>query len=168
MKRIYITVVPHAQQRYDTVGDWTVDGRDWIITVSDTGNWKANVLIALHELVEMTLCFDRGITAQQVDNFDLKWISHNGIAEPGNDPQCPYEEQHRRASMIEGYVRQWLNLDLREYYKLIDDLGPGGPPKLTREQKLEAFVAEMRQAVSDPDGMFLAITPLRERLKLLD
>jgi hypothetical protein len=61
MINIEIKTIPDKKQRYNTVGDyWIKDGKEYI-RVSDMNNWEYETLIALHELIEATLCRKRGI-----------------------------------------------------------------------------------------------------------
>lgn len=72
MKDILIDTVPHADQRYDTPGDYWVDGQGrWHIRVSELGDWRYELLVTVHELVEMALCEHKGITQQEIDAFDI-------------------------------------------------------------------------------------------------
>src|SRR5215475_13697821 len=106
MKHIVIEVIPHSDQRYDTVGDWITDktitwlGRnDLLIRVSDTGSDNSNFLIALHEFVEAMLCAEYGITQQQVDDFDMG--PGKNMVEPGDSVDAPYHEEHKIAEVVE-------------------------------------------------------------------
>ena len=59
--RIQIETVPHAQQRYETTGDWWWDPDDTLqMRVSALADWRHSVLIAVHELVEALLCKAQG------------------------------------------------------------------------------------------------------------
>ena len=46
----------------------------------------------IHELTEMVLCIDRGVTFKAVDRFDMEF---EGAGEPGDDPKAPYHREHR-------------------------------------------------------------------------
>ncbi len=115
--RICIEVIPHSQQRYDTVGDWGFDSDGtWRIWVSGaTGRVDDQVLIAVHELIEMALCVKHGITAADVDAFDLAWQPHDGLTEPGEDPQAPYFREHLFASSIEQVLADEMDLSWAKY-----------------------------------------------------
>lgn len=118
--RIVIETIPHEDQRYPTVGDWWVDeAGTWQIRVSELGNEKAAFLVGIHELVEMACCLSDGITQEQVDEFDK---NYQGKGEPGGDVNAPYFVQHHKATSIEETVAPWLDVDWREYERLVDAL----------------------------------------------
>ena len=51
---IDVQVIPHAEQRYNTCGDWFFDADYGVlhIRVSCLNNWKYESLIAMHEQQE--------------------------------------------------------------------------------------------------------------------
>ena len=106
--------IEHKDQRYDTVGDWTVGPRgEYTISVSNHLVQDEQFLIMLHEMIEAYLCTGDNITQQQVDEFDLQWLKdHAGPKyendEPGDDPKAPYGKQHRKAMIIEHLVANML------------------------------------------------------------
>lgn len=105
---ILIETIPAASMRYDTLGDWFTDSRGVLhIQVSDAVPEAERILVALHELVEVTLCQRRGISQQAVDTFDLAF---DGDGEPGDDPKAPYRHEHRQAMIAEHLVADWLGI----------------------------------------------------------
>ena len=116
---IIIKNIEHKDQPYDTAGDWRFDSNDdLIINVSDTGNWKYNALIALHELVEVLLCKDRGITTEEVDAFDIAFEEKRGqgnMDEPGDDRKAPYFKEHQVATIVERLIANELKVDWDTY-----------------------------------------------------
>ncbi len=119
---IHIKTIPHKEQRYRTCGDWVYDeAGDLKIYVSDLGNWKYEFLIGLHELVEVLVCKEMGVTQEQVDRFDYDF--EIGIAnglhkiedEPGDDPDAPYRLAHFIATTAEMIVATALGVDWRKY-----------------------------------------------------
>ena len=130
MRRIIIECIPHSLQRYDTVGDWrtcqistliTADKGDWIITVSEIGTLEMQLCIAVHELVEMMLCHQKGITAEQVDKFDKG--CNPFLYEPGNSTSAPYYHQHQFASGVERLLAAELDVNWLEYERVIAESG---------------------------------------------
>lgn len=125
--RILIETLPHAEQRYDTVGDWRID-RDgtWTIRVSKLPTKTAlfpekfAFLVAFHELVEMALCVASGVTEFEVDRFDLHYVGSRD--EPGDDDDAPYYQQHQLATGLERTMAALLGVDWTEYEKAIDSL----------------------------------------------
>ena len=117
---IRIEFIPAKEQRYATIGDWYFDAAgDLVIRVSKddpqfpTGDEQ--ILVALHELVEVLLCRKRGITQQMVDDFDIhgagsEYCQENGI-EPGDHPDAPYRREHRFAMLIEHLMAHELGID---------------------------------------------------------
>jgi hypothetical protein len=109
MNNIQIKFIPHARQRYNTLGDWYYNGEDLIICVSndcpEISTRESQQLVALHELVEALLCAKRGITQEQVDTFDMNFIRED---EPGDDPLAPYRQEHRQAMIIEHLMANFM------------------------------------------------------------
>ena len=99
--------------RYRTVGDWRFVAPGFLlIEIADTGNWIYNMLVALHELVEVFLCTAQGITQKQVDRFDF---SHQDDDDPGEHPNAPYHAQHMIAMGIEMILATALKVKWRPY-----------------------------------------------------
>lgn len=110
--KIVIESIPKSQQRYDTLGDWWIerDGSLQIRVSSDDPDAPTELhqfLIALHELVEVRLCQSRGVSQQQVDDFDF---AYKGDGEPGDEPDAPYRNEHRFAMLIEHLMANELGL----------------------------------------------------------
>jgi hypothetical protein len=127
---ISIKIIPHNEQRYETVGDWqfTSEG-DLIISISKMDNWKYETLVAIHELIEVVLCKDRNITDESVIAFDKKFEEMRlaypdiiGDDEPGNHPKAPYVNEHNKATMVEVMMAQELKVDWSEYDKTVQAL----------------------------------------------
>ena len=104
---VSIKVIPHSEQRYETCGDWQWKGDTLEITVSALGNWKYEMAVALHELIEVLLCKHSGITQKSADAFDIAYEKdrlrgkYTADQEPGDDPDAPYSLQHSFATGIE-------------------------------------------------------------------
>ena len=117
--RIVIEAVPREKMRppYDQeelAGDWfwrqNGQDRQKELVIRVTGRdvlGKRQILFALHELVEAVLCLDAGITPAQVDTFDEYFA---GEGEPGDAEECPYQQQHRRALLVEFLMADWLGI----------------------------------------------------------
>lgn len=123
--RIIIETIPHAAQRYETVGDWLVGKEGILIRVSETGNEDSNFLIGIHEAIECYLCTKRGITMQQVNKFDNMYEYeratglHGKEDEPGFDKRAPYRKEHAFADKIERMVAKALGRKWKEHEKAI-------------------------------------------------
>ena len=117
--KIILQTIPHSSQPYSTCGDWRRDkDGTLIINVSEEIGEKNATLVALHELIEVLLCEDRGITTEAVDSFDKNFEknrSEDDDSEPGDDPDAPYRKEHFFATSIERLMAQQLNVDWKKY-----------------------------------------------------
>ena len=125
MLNIEIKTIADKKQRYNTVGDyWDKNGKSFF-RVSDMNNWKYEILIALHEIVEAYLCKSRSISENSISKFDEQYEKNRkyGILdEPGNNPNAPYYKEHQFATKIEKLFAKELNIDWKEYNALITKL----------------------------------------------
>ncbi len=118
--KITIDTIPHKDQRYDTVGDWTFEGRpDLKILVSELGDWKKEALVAVHELVEALLCMSRGIPVLEVDDFDM---NHPELEEPGLDEKAPYHWEHMAADIVERFMAKELRMSWKEHEETLKNV----------------------------------------------
>lgn len=127
--KISIETIPHKSQRYETVGDWTIDQNgDITIKVSETGTRDYNFLVALHELVEVYLCQKRGITQEAVDKFDMEFekLREKSLTlsteEPGDQKDAPYRKEHCCASGVERHLASELNVTWADYETVLNSL----------------------------------------------
>ena len=116
-------------QPYPTVGDWRRDSDGTLrINVSSEIGEKYAALVALHELVEVLLCEERGITVEAVDEFDKAYEKQReksltlDTSEPGDDSKAPYRNEHCIATGVERIVAAALDVDWSDYEKAINDL----------------------------------------------
>lgn len=126
MQSIVIQTIPHEKQRYDTVGDWINTPNDGIlISISDMRDSRFEFLVALHELIEVTLCKLRGISEVSVDKFDIDYEKKRkpgDDSEPGDDPDAPYKDEHFFATNLERQMAHEMGVDWNEYEKAIYSL----------------------------------------------
>lgn len=116
--------IPHKYQAYNTVGNWDfgTDGST-LIFVSEMNSPKSEILIAVHELVEASLCKHAGISPEQVTEFDVKFEldrslgRHGKTVEPGDDKNAPYKKQHKFSTNIEKQMCLELGLSWRQHEK---------------------------------------------------
>lgn len=130
--RVFIDVIPHHLQRYDTVGDWKFVRDSLFITVSEMGDWKKEMVVAHHELTEALICKSDGITEKRVNDYDMGFEARRALAdhqdftatcgcyhepldEPGDDPHAPYYRQHQVATGMERILVNELELSWGEY-----------------------------------------------------
>lgn len=120
---INIKTIPAEKQRYPTAGDWTFDHTgDLNIYISDMGNWKYELLVAVHELIEVALCKDREIAQEVVDKFDMDFEAAHKEGEPGDEPDAPYRREHLFATGIEKLLAAELGVDWKQYDTEIVDV----------------------------------------------
>jgi hypothetical protein len=131
--KITIEVIPHKKQRYDTVGDWfwTNEGKpgeELTIRVSNMKDRRYVMLVAMHELAEVMLCREAGVTQAQVDEFDMEFEKQrkNSItllnAEPGDNRFAPYQEQHCIATGIERILAAAMGVKWQDYETELNSL----------------------------------------------
>lgn len=115
-----IEVIPHNEQRYNTVGDWQFIGDDLVIKISDTKNMTYNSLIALHEFVEAMECKFHGITTEMVDKWDMEHLDSD---DPGALLGCPYYAEHAFADIVEYSWAKNLDVNWNDYEDALNKLG---------------------------------------------
>lgn len=134
--KINVETIPHSCQRYDTVGDWTFEPDGTLnVNVSEMIQKPTSIcpitvkhedsefLVAIHEIVEAYLCKKAGITAEEVDAFDIEYKDHSPNLEPGDSTAAPYHVQHLIATSIEMMLCAALNLNWSEHERRVDSLG---------------------------------------------
>ena len=120
MLKVNLRTIPHSSQRYDTVGDWQfIPPNELLITVSEMGDWRMEMLVALHELIECLTCQVDGVSQKAVDLFDMNF---KGEGEPGEDPLCPYFYQHLLATDIERRLAYRWAVNWNHYDKVVNSL----------------------------------------------
>lgn len=125
MLNIEIKTIPDKDQGHNTVGDYKEKQGKLIITVSDMGNWKHEMLVALHELIESALCKARGIEYTKVEEFDQqfeKQRKYGILDEPGSNINAPYRKEHQFALKMENIFADELGVDWDEHNELITGL----------------------------------------------
>ncbi len=121
--KIVIEAIDHAKQRYPTAGDyWREKDGTLHVVVSKMADQRYELLVAIHELVEMSLVDQRGISHKAIDEFDMG--IGKDLAEPGDDPRAPYHAEHMVASEIERRMAAELGVDWDKYAKAIEALDP--------------------------------------------
>jgi hypothetical protein len=125
--KIHIETIPHEDQRYPTVGDyWEQDGVEQV-RVSKMKDWRYEILVTVHELVEMAITRHRGIPEEAISEFDIAFEKSREerltIGEPGDHPQAPYRREHFFATSLERLLAAELEVDWPEYERYVDTLG---------------------------------------------
>jgi hypothetical protein len=123
---VFIKTIPHKEQLYNTCGDWRWDKDDTLqIRVSKMSDWRYEVCVLIHEIVEAFLCKYSSIGQKQVDRFDIafeKKRKEGDESEPGDSPKAPYRAQHCIATGIERIVAAFLGVVWADYDKEINSL----------------------------------------------
>jgi hypothetical protein len=128
--KIEIEFIDHDKQRYSTAGDWRIvpgigDEKVMLISVSKLSDWRREALIAVHELYEVLLCENDGVTQEMVDKFDMEFERHrhpDNEDEPGDDPSAPYLRQHCAATGVERMLAAHFGLAWKDYERELSDL----------------------------------------------
>ena len=128
VRSVTITTIPHETHRYPTVGDWVYRRKSEHLTVfvSETGDWRESMSVAIHELVEAVLCIQHGVDPDAVDEFDMhfeKTRDFQDESEPGDDPKAPYYHEHQIATNVEHNVAMHLGLHWPSYNANLGALG---------------------------------------------
>jgi hypothetical protein len=127
---IRVKTIPHKEQRYDTVGDWKFEdeGTFLYVWVSELGDHHEEACIALHEIIEATLCLARGISEKEVTEFDISFEAYRKLGhypegmEPGDHPGAPYKKEHFFATSIERLFAAELKVNWETYDEKIQSL----------------------------------------------
>lgn len=126
--KINVETIPQSAMRYKTAGDYWVDeDGTWQIRVTDMGDWRAEFLVAYHELTELAQCIDRGIAEEAITAFDVDWEARKAAGEemeaeePGNDPEAPYHPEHLFSISMEMLMAQQLRMPWVRYNQVVDE-----------------------------------------------
>jgi len=125
--RINIEVIPHEEQRYPTVGDYWMEDGVQQVRVSRLPDWRYEILVAVHEIVELAVTRHRGIAEDLISDFDIAFEkareSGDRHGEPGDHPESPYRHEHFFATNLERLLAAELDVDWFEYESYVDGLG---------------------------------------------
>ncbi len=99
MKRI-----EQKDQRFTTLGYWSWDSPHnrgtLTIEVSKMGDWRHEMAVWGHEIIESFYCKLMGITTEECDEFDavfeMKYVTGevSPLVEAGDQAECPYHTGH--------------------------------------------------------------------------
>jgi hypothetical protein len=118
---VTIRFVPQKEQRYETVGDWEIKGKELVVTATRYDDLRWSWAIAFHELVEAAMCTLNGVTSQEVDEFDMgQGIEYE---EPGRHPSAPYHREHLLAFALERKLADAMGVDWKLYDATLTDKG---------------------------------------------
>jgi hypothetical protein len=122
-----IRTIPHAAQRYETVGDYCLDSTGFThVRISDMGNEDYEFLVAIHELIEEHLTRKRGITEESIKAFDEAYEANrhpeDTTSEPGWAENAPYRKEHAFSEWIERQIANELGVDWESYSEKVESL----------------------------------------------
>lgn len=129
--RIEAFVIDHENQAYETTGDWGIerleDGTPVVlwVKVSSMGDWRKEMSVAVHEIIEALVCEHLGVDEKDVNAFDKRYELERlpgDYDEPGDEVDAPYYEGHQIASAAERMLVLELGLAWRDYEKANTDL----------------------------------------------
>jgi hypothetical protein len=123
-------MIPHCDQRYNTVGDWEYnpDKEHLDISVSALRDWREGLAVAIHEIFEAALCIQDGIPQGMVDHYDQKCLQEGFEGEPGERPAAPYYNQHLAATVAERLFCWQIGVHWPEYEDHLDKLDTPSKP----------------------------------------
>ncbi len=126
--RIQLETIPHEQQRYPTVGDyWEDENGVEQVRVSAMIDWRYEILVGVHELIELALARHRGISEKAISDFDIQFEAlkeqEKVSGEAGDHPSAPYRNEHFFATSMERLLAAELDVDWSEYERYVDSLG---------------------------------------------
>jgi hypothetical protein len=125
--RINIEVIPHERQRYPTVGDYWMEDGVQQVRVSQMPDWRYEILVAVHEIVELAIARHREISEEMISKFDIEFERTRStlarLGEPGDHPESPYRREHFFATSLERLLAAELNVDWFQYEDCVDSLG---------------------------------------------
>lgn len=120
IKEINIKVIPHSEQKYETVGNYWRDSDGSIqIRISELPRNTYELIVAAHEFFEVILTEARGIPERAITDFDIAFENERRIGnedEPGDDINAPYRLEHCIATAVERLMcselyESWKNYD---------------------------------------------------------
>jgi hypothetical protein len=121
MRTINCRFIPIEKMRYPTAGDYWETKRTIEFRVCKMSDWRHEILVLFHELVEYSLVKIAGIDIEVIDNFDINFEEerikgkHSGEEEPGDDMSAPYFGQHQVATMLERFLAFFLGVNWSDY-----------------------------------------------------
>lgn len=128
-KAVYVTIQtsPPNLIRNLQVGDWHYSVASVAALVSlAIRDPDSQLAIGIHELIEAWMCRKVGITDEAVCEFDETYEAeraegkHSEDEEPGDDPRCPYREQHAAATFVERAVCAAIGLPWKIHCQILN------------------------------------------------
>lgn len=120
---IHVKTIPINDMRYPSCGDYWYDDLGILqVRVAEMDNSFYETMVAIHEIVEELLTKHRGITEQQIMDFDLYYEKKremglvDEMSEPGFSNEAPYLKEHTLATSVEMMIcamagESWMDYD---------------------------------------------------------
>jgi hypothetical protein len=138
---ISIKIIPKHKHRKEVDGvDWFWDKKGNLqvrISPITQGNWRDEMLLAIHETVEALICRHLNISQKAVDTFDQAYDKahpNDPDLDAGDDPLAPYNRPHCLATCVERALAYALDVQWGEYDQRLASLYPG-PSKREKKNK---------------------------------
>ena len=119
---INLKIIPQDEHRFTTIGDWWVDEKGVLqMRISKMADWRYEVAVLFHELIEFFVCKHLGIETKECDEFDLFYETQyeKGLIdrskEAGFDKRCPYQKGHRWGARFERLIIWILGASWKKY-----------------------------------------------------
>lgn len=115
--KLNIRTVPQCEHRFTTIGDWWERDGTLEVRISYLPDWRWQIGVLVHELVEWIYCKRRGITSDECDRFDRFYEEQYRSKvipvekEAGYDKRCPYHRGHVWGDRIAWLVEWLLGVD---------------------------------------------------------
>ena len=124
MLNFNIKTIPHADQRYPTVGDYFQKNGMVFFRISEMLDERYEWFVLIHELTEYFLCKIAKISLQDIDAFDTRFIKSPCPfhSEPGDCPDAPYFHQHQAATMVEHICAILFGVSWKDYEEEVTKL----------------------------------------------
>jgi hypothetical protein len=137
--KLNIEIIPHHEQRYETVGDWWLDREGVLqVRISRLSMHRYEILVLIHELVEIFIEWhrrtQRGLDdtksllelTSETDEFDILYEKRrkrgDKESEPGCETECPVYNGHMAASAIEHVAALIFGINYNDYANEIANL----------------------------------------------
>jgi hypothetical protein len=112
-----VLLMPRASP---ATGNWSGNNGRLTIAVSATGDWRYELLMAIHQVVEAVLCRHRGVSAKAVTAFTAAYElerTPTDVSIAGMARTAPHYREHVFATVIEKLMAHQLGVTWRDYEK---------------------------------------------------
>lgn len=121
--KIIIRSIASDDHRYPTCGDYIFDKDADTLTiyVSKMGDWRSELAVAIHEMVESVSCLASDVDLMEIDRFDFQFEKdridgkYSKTEEPGDNKLAPYHEQHVAATLVEKSACDAVRIDWQNH-----------------------------------------------------